>query len=245
MLAYNDVLNELQDYILDDENIKQSIATKMLYVKNEKPNIIIKQQVKKPELFIPNQQDTLFWCFYIIQNGDIKYETMNNKNSLVAKQHKIEFVSNIRKNKDIIKMYKFDSLTNIESNLANDDNLNPKTFLALCAIENINIIYISKKTYFELLMNDSNVTYIIHELQSQSKYYKKYGFELATDESLNNIKASLYKIDAINKPIKSESSYKVQDIINFATKLAIEVTNKDNGKHKSKKDLYELIIQYF
>jgi hypothetical protein len=245
MVSYNDVLNELQDYILDDENIKKSISTKMLYIKNEKPNIIIKQQVKKPELFIPNQQDTLFWCFYIIQNGDIKYETMNNKNSLVARQHKIEFVSNIRKKKDIIKMYKFDTLTNIESNLANDDNLNPKTFLALCAIENINIIYISKKTYFELLMNDSNVTYIIHELQSQSKYYNKYGFELATDESLNNIKASLYKIDAINKPIKSESSYKVQDIINICNRLAIDIINKDTGKNKSKKDLYESIIQYF
>ena len=245
MLAYNDVLNELQDYILDDENIKKSIATKMLYIKNEKPNIIIKQQIKKPELFIPNQQDTLFWCFYIIQNGDIKYETMNNKNSLIARQHKIEFVSNIRKNKDIIKMYKFDTLTNIESNLANDDNLNPKTFLALCAIENINIIYISKKTYFELLMNDSNITYIVYELQSQSKYYNKYGFELATEESLNNIKSSLYKIDAINKPIKAESSYKVQDIINICNRLAIDIINKDTGKNKSKKDLYESIIQYF
>ena len=246
MLSYNDVLIELQDYILDDENIKKSIATKMLYVKNEKPNnIIIKQQVKKPEVFIPNEQDTLFWCFYIIKNGDIKYETMNNKNSLVAKQLKIDLVSTIRKNKDIIKMHKFDTLSNIESNLANDNNLDPKTFLALCAIENINLIYISKKTYFELLMNDSNVTYIIHELQSQSKYYNKYGFELATEESLNTIKSTLYKIDAINKPIKAESSYKVQDLINICDRLAIDIINKDTGKNKSKKDLYESIIQYF
>jgi len=246
MLSYNDVLNELQDYILDDENIKKSIATKMLYVKNEKPNnIIIKQQVKKPEVFIPNEQDTLFWCFYIIKNGDIKYETMNNKNSLVAKQLKIDLVSTIRKNKDIIKMHKFDTLSNIESNLANDNNLDPKTFLALCAIENINLIYISTKTYFELLMNDSNVTYIIHELQSQSKYYNKYGFELATEESLNTIKSTLYKIDAINKPIKAESSYKVQDLINICDRLAIDIINKDTGKNKSKKDLYESIIQYF
>jgi hypothetical protein len=148
MLSYNDVFDELQNYILNDENINKSLKMKITNSnsKNEKPANIIKSTIKKSDLFIPNQQDSLFWCFYIMKNGEISYETLNNKNSLVAKQIKIDLVSTIRKNKDTLKIYKFDTKTNIENNLANDNNINSKTFLSLCAIENMNVIYISKKT---------------------------------------------------------------------------------------------------
>ena len=254
MLSYNNVFNELQDYILNDENMKRSLEMKIYntnannktynnnktYLQTEKL-----QTEKKNTLFIPNQQDSLFWCFYVMKQGDLKYETLPNKNSLVAKQIKIELVSTIRKNKDLIQTYKFDTKSNIESNLANDNNINSKTFLSLCAVENMNVIYISKKTYYELLMNDSNVIYIVHEIPAQSKYYNKYGFEMATEESLNTIRNSLYKIENICKPIKSASSYKVQELIEICTKLAIETINKETGKTKSKNDLYESIIQHF
>ena len=145
MLTYNDVLNELQDYILDDKRIHKSTEMKLTYIKQEtiKP---VKRDIQKHSLFTPSQQDGLFWCFYIIKNGDANYETLNNKTTLVAKQQKIEHVSLIRQNKDVVKLYKLDSITNIENNLANDINLNTKTFLTLCAIENINIIYVNNKT---------------------------------------------------------------------------------------------------
>ena len=245
---YNDVLDGLQDYILNEENIKKSLRMKISNVKtikNEKPHDIKNNFAKKPELFIPNQQDSLFWLYYIIKNGDACYETLNNKNSLIAKQMKIDLITKIRKNKDIVKMYKFDTISNIESNLANDNNLNKKTFITLCAIENINVLFICKKTYFELLMNDSKVIYVIHELPCKSNYYFKYGFEIASEETIDNVRTTLYKLDNIDKPIKAISAYKVEDLTIIANKLAIEVINKDTGKHKSKKDLYESIIQYF
>jgi hypothetical protein len=94
-------------------------------------------------------------------------------------------------------------------------------------------------------MNDSDVIYIVHELEDQSKYYKKYGFELATVDALNNIKNTLYKLDNIAKPIKAISSYKVQDLLDMCNKLAIESINKETGKNKSKNDMYEAIIKYF
>lgn len=246
MISYNDVFAELQDYMLNNENIQKSIKTKIQCVKNETPKVReTLAPTKKPALYIPNQQDTLFWCFYIIKHGDIKYETMNNKNSLVAKQIKIDFVTSIRKNKDIVKMHKFDTIANLESNLANDNNLNPKTFLTLCAIENINIIYVSKKTYYELFVNDSNIVYIVHELPCQSKYYNKYGFEIACSDSLNHIKTDYYQISNVDKPIKSASAYKVQDLVDICNKLGINTTNTDTGKTRTKNDLYELIVQYF
>jgi virulence-associated protein VapD len=94
-------------------------------------------------------------------------------------------------------------------------------------------------------MNDTNIIYIVHELPNKSKHYNNYGFEISTKEISENIKNILYKLDNIDKPIKSISAYKVEDLLNIANKLAIEVTNNLSGKHKSKKDLYELIVQYF
>ena len=183
---------------------------------------------------IQSHQDTLFWGFYIITNGELKYETIYNKNSVLAKQHKIELLLNIRKKKDIIKTYKFDTITNIESNLANDNNLNIKTFLTLCAVENINILYVTNHTYYELLMNDTPIIYIVRE-----NIPKKYGFELATSDIVTTIRNSLYKIESINKPIKAISYYKVNELVDICNKLAIDIC----GKH-TKNNLYEAIIQY-
>jgi hypothetical protein len=223
-------------------NDKPIIANDKPVIINDKPIIIGKKD--KNKLLIPNEQDSLFWCFFIINNGDIKYETIYNKTPILAKQLKIDLITKIRENKHIIKAYKFDTITNIENNLANENNMNAKTFLSLCAIENINVIYISKNTYFELLMNDTNIIYCVNEIQSKSKYYNKYGFEVVDNEYLNNIRGSLYKLVNIGKPIKPIISYKVQELIDISNKLNIEIINTENKK-KTKKELYESIVQYF
>lgn len=251
MNTYNEnmnIIDELQDFMFNEENIKSYIE-KRDECKLQKDNIVKKDKEKivkpVPTMYFPNQQDSLYWCYYIIANGDTKYEMLQNKNFLLAKQMKIELVDKIRKNKDIVKMYKFDTLTGIESNLANDNNINSKTFCSLCAIDNINIIYISKNTYFELFMNDTDDVYIVKEVPAQSKYTFKYGFELVHKEAANVITKNLYKIENINKPIKAESAYKVQDLIDICSKLGIEINNTETGKKKTKKELYESIIQYF
>jgi hypothetical protein len=243
-------IEEFEPYILNESNIENYLKYKIKSNhREEKNNNTQKNEeiktIKKPSIFIPREQDTLFWCYYIIKNGDIKYETLNNRNTLTTKQIKINYVSKIRENKQIVKTYKFDTITNIESNLANDNSINIKTIMTLCSIDNINLIFVSKKTYFEFLINDTPEIYIVREIELQSKYMKKYGFELATTETLDEIRDTLYKIDTLDKPIKALSSYKAQDLINIANKLAIQTINKDTGKHKTKNELYESLIQYF
>ena len=252
MISYNDVVRDLQDYILDTKRIDKLLQMKIVSHqdktdktdKTDKPRVVEKV-AHQPALFIPAQQDSLFWCFYILKNGDASYEMLNNKTPLMAKQQKIELVSVIRKNKDILKTYKFDTITNIESNLANDDKLNLKTFLALCSIENINVVYVSNKTYYESLMNDSDVIYIVRELQTSSKYHKKYGFEMSSNEILAGIRGSLYKLEVVDKPIRAASAYKLQDLIDICHKLELPTIHSETGKNKGKNDLYESIVQYF
>jgi len=192
----------------------------------------------------PPFEDSLFWCFFILSKGDFHYETMK-KSDLISKQLKIEYIQKIRENKKIIKLYKFDTLSNIENNLVNDKKINVKTFLSLCLIENINVFFVSKKTYIENFMNDTNIIYVIYETP-ENKYNNKYGYEIASDNIINNIRSTLYKIelDAVNKPIKSISSYKLSDLYSICNKLAINTINI-NGKKLTKNDLYQLIVEYF
>ena len=55
---------------------------------------------------------------------------------------------------------------------------------------------------------------------------------------MNLVRSSQYKIDNLSKPIKAMTAYKLEDLINIATKLKIEIPEK-----YKKKDIYELIVK--
>jgi hypothetical protein len=257
MTLYNDVLFDLQYYILNEDNIKNSLKMKIKPITTVKDKSLtnqISRKVKdKNSIFIPYEQDKLFWCFYILKNGHSNYETLYSKNDVIARQIKIEYIDIIRKNKQIVKTYKFDTISNIENNLANEKNLNVKTFLTLCAIENINVLFINKKTCYELFMNDTETVFIVSALNNNNNnnngdsksYLIRYGFETTSINNAKNVADTLYKIDNIEKPIKAISSYKVSDLIEICDKLAIDIKNSQNSKTKTKKELYDSIIQHF
>jgi hypothetical protein len=176
-----------------------------------------------------------------MKHGLLNYQMINSRNIVFEKTNKIEYIEKIRKEKHILKNYKFASISNIENNLVNDFKIDTFSFLTLCVIENINVIFIKRKTYYELQMNDSNTVYIIKQNENE-----KYGFEMIEKTNKNvydNYKNNYYQIDNIDKPIKSITYYKVSDLIDICIKLCIEQTNTETGKQKPKKELYESIIQ--
>ena len=209
------------------------------------PQSLSQQSNITENLLIPLEQDSLFWCYYIISFGSLNYEMLNYRNSLLAKQIKIELVNKLRSNKPILKIYKYDTLINIESNLVNDQIIDIKSVMSLFAIDNINVIYVKGKTYYELLFNEKTPVYIIREKEVGTKYVKKYGFEIGNNDSIDKIKTTLYKIDKLDKPIKSLTYYKVQDLIDICEKLSIETQQHGKNKTKTKNELYEAIVQYF
>lgn len=242
----NNFLLDCQSYILNENNMQTYLEHKLVLPNENMKKTETRTTPKTHSVYIPNGNDSLFWCYYIIKNGDIQYEMLQHRNALVSKQHKINLVSKIRENKQIVKTYKFDSISNIENNLANENSMNIKTFMTICAIDNINIIFVSKKFYFEMLTNDTDVIYIVRLIDSSKlKYTTQYGYEIANEELLTDIRCNFYKVESLDKPIKTLSSYKVTDLITIANKLAIELVNKETGKKKTKNELYESLIQYF
>jgi len=249
----NDLLFSINKKVINqffEQPIKEEILKEELHVKEKlvpfKEEIKIKTN-KNNHLFIPFEKDKLFWCFYIIKNGEVSYEMLYNKNFILEKKLKIDYVDKIRQNKQLIKKYKFATLTHIENMLANENKIDIYTFFSLCLIENINIVYIHKKTYYELIIdnesnesNESNNLYLIYNLDNC-----KFGFEIDSNNKYEMITKNNFKVDKIDKPIKCMTYYKVNDLLEICNKLNIEIINNLTNKNKSKKDLYESIIQYF
>ena len=271
-INYNIVVNKLQDYMLNENKIEISIKNKIInnrtdknkYNNDKKPNNKINNNEtklndesnkclqSKPEktesIFFPVEKDSLFWCFYIMKYGEASYEMIDFKNLIVEKKIKIEYVEKLRKEKQLLKTYKFATLTHIENQLANEQRIDINTFLTLCVLENLNVFYISKNTYYELLMNDTTVIHLIKKgFVNGNKYVANFGYKIDNKDSeeLTKYKNEFYKIDNIDKPIKSISAYKVQELIDFCVKLSIEYVNNETNKNKNKNELYESLIQYF
>jgi len=217
---------------------------------NQKPKMEVKLDPKR-EFVFPIQKDSLFWCFYIMKYGFEDYETLDNINIVVEKKLKIECIELLRKNKQLIKAKKIAPLTHIENCLANETKIDIKTFLALCVINNLNMMYIHKTTYFLLNLDeveDSDFNYESFHIIKRMDDPIKYGIYLNETDKVDKIKDYMsmhYNIENMSKPMKALSSYKVSELVDIAKKLGIETLNKTTNKQKNKNEIYELLIQYF
>lgn len=260
-----ELLQKLNKHMITSEFIDKIITSKVSYQINDKiPNLkrnknnlnmdkkIIEyndnytstSEVKNidtaNQIFYPKDKDPLFWGFYIIVNGISNYEMITHRNLIIEKRIKFEYIDKIRNNKELLKIYKFATLQHIENVLANEQKIDIKTFMTLCVIENLNIFYIKNKTFYQLLMNDTNKIYKIHHLDNN-----KFGIQFSSIEDCNIEKNTLFQIDNISKPINALSSYKVQDLIQICNKLGIEIIDKQTNKTYTKNKLYESILLYF
>ena len=177
---------------------------------------------------INNLEYSLFWCFYKIINGQFNY--ILNKGFKEEINTKINFIEQLRKKKIELKQNKI-KLCNIESEIVNNKDISIEILYALCILYNKNVIYCKNYTFFDMIQNDDDNIYLIIS--------KDNGYELKENiglDKLNYFKNNFYKIQNINKPIKSINNYSKEELIIFAKKLYIQLDNKMN-----KQNLYEKI----
>lgn len=245
---YNDVFNSLQHYMFNKENLTNMVTqleTNIDKCNNKYSNHLAinssidtnKQNKTSSAIFYPKDKDSLFWCLYIIVQGDIQYEYNKSNRFVLEKELKIKYITENRKHKSLIKTYKIASQIEIESNLGNDNIINMNTFIVLSIIEKINIIVVNKRTYYESLMNDTDELYIIRQ-----NSHGRYGFESASMKYKSEIETNYFQIGNINKPIKSISSYKLDDLTDISQKLKLNI-HHDTGKKKKKTELYDDIVK--
>jgi len=221
--------NRLDKYMLTTEKLNDIKAHKISFKTNDQQLRAVNKITHN--YFIPDHTDKLFWCFYIIHFGFDTYEMVGNTFFTVEKKFKIDTIELIRKNKSILKSLKLKKC-DVEDQLANCKIIDVTGFMALCAYYNINFMLIKNKTYFEYNCDEDAPIYIIHNIN------KKFSYQIDNSSKiLNDYRDKYYRLENIQKPIKSIGTYKVSELIDIAERLDIDTSN-----YKNKIELYNLIV---
>ena len=208
-------------------------------------------QVKstKLEYFTPSQSNSLFWCFYIIYNGFASYEYESNYFT-AEQQFKIQTIEKVKKGegKSSLKEHKI-SKTCFESGLIGSKNINAKTLYALCLCYNLNIFYVYKNTYYEMISNIQKPIHIVIYNAETNNYSICLPVDIKATETfskhseyIEKAKEKYWKLDNLEKPLRPITAYSVQDLNNICSKLEIAVICETTNKKKTKAELYSSIL---
>jgi hypothetical protein len=240
MKPTSNLFNQLNKYALDDNNLQQ-LLIHSYYPK--KTNIQNKIQPKKEDkskknedFFIPDEKDSIFWCWFIFKYGFSEYEILKKNTFTTEKEYKINFIEKVRKGKHILKKLKM-KLTDIEGNLSSEPNLSIKSLESMLIIEEYNFTYMNDKIFYENLIKPEHKNCIIKYFPNKDKC----GLFLDKDK-LFEYRNKLFVVDNISKPIKGISNYKAQELKDICKKLNIDIM-KTPTKTKTKKELYQLVIE--
>ena len=204
-----------------------------------KVELDIKSKVINP-FFYPEQKDQLFWCYYIIKNGFSAYEYPGNTSFINEKNEKFKCIELLREKKGLLKSNKIKNIKeDIEDELANKEKIGMKTFIALCVVSELNILFIHKRKCFEFI-NESlstNPIYVIHNITMPTI---KYCYEtVVSPEKISDYRTNYFKWESVDKPIRAISAYKSEELLELCKRLLLDTTSI---KKLTKKDLYDLLI---
>ena len=225
-------LDKLSNFVLTNQLVIQSEKE----MRKDTPMQILKPVKKATDnVFYPEYTDKLFWCFYIILHGMEAYSNIGNKVFSIEKDEKIKYVEKFRLCKDKFKAAKI-PLQTVEDELANNPWITTKTLHALCIYHNISIMLVWDRKFHNFFYGDK--VHIIHKIKD------RYCLDTESDLSskINKYSEEYLYIENLDKPIKSISSYKIDELVVLAKKLNIS-ENDTTGKKRTKKVLYEEIIK--
>lgn len=240
---YNQVFNELQDYMFTNEFIYKFSNKCHDEIKSKKSNRNVKPQHIKKNIsndhFSPHEKDKLFWCFYVLQSGMDNYELNKSASFKTEKEFKFKSAERVKDFKDTLKPLKM-RINELQDEFINQPCITIKGLVALCYIYNINVFYIKNKTYYEILTNSEGKINVIVENKVNDITHIFIPLNV-TDEMIKNYKNDYWKIDNMNSPVKAIGSYTLGELQDICKRLSFQI-EKDN-KRLTKKELYENILR--
>ena len=233
----NNTLNRLNNKYCNKEkynNLKE-------IPKKIKETINTENTKTQSTFFSVKGKDNLFWCYYVIKYGIIKYESLLNNTFVEEQREKIQLIEMIRNNKDLLKKHKWKKNA-LEGELVSKNGISVKTFLCICAINNLNISIVSD--FYIFIQN------IEHSSENNIIFYNNGSYKLSILDRverknlLERYKKDYWIIDNIDKPLLALSSYKLAELQDIANKLQIPICD-NNEKRFRKEELYKMIKSKF
>ena len=237
-------INQLQDFVLNERNIENilknthiiPISTKKILKEHQSKSIKISDEL----FLLPRFTDTLFWCYFIINNGLAAYEITHGNGFKDSMQEKIQLVEQVRENKELLKQNKW-KRRYIENELVNQKTISLSTFVCICAIKKYNIVYIDGRKLFTFIEN-VNATNLNIVKKTENGFSLFIGEDIEKQNKYQFYKDNYWHIEDLNKPLRGISSYKVKNLRDICNKLKIDIN--DSKTPKKKTILYQLIQEH-
>lgn len=203
---------------------------------------IEKKKEEESPFFIPQEKDKLFWCLYIFMHSEYDYKIAKNNSNIfsIEKKWKMDTLDKLKEKEviDYLKSIKTKS-AEIEDELMNKEKLSLKGLQIFCFIYKLSVIYVSGRTYCEFLYG--NVCNVIINTPN-----KEDGIHRKTDDSyIQTIRTTYWKIENVNKPLKSASAYTLTELQDICSKMGIALDNAETKKKKTMKVLYQELLSHF
>ena len=181
-------------------------------------------------------QDPLFWCLYVMMNSTFKYEQLANR--FTAEQDgKRDQIMMLRDKGKALKQttgIKFAAST-IEGDIMSQ-RISLHAFQVLVHLNSLNAVFVNpvNRVHAEFISDavSDKPVYIIERTNKQLT------MTLATETQLTAIRTTHYRIENLQKPIKSASSYTVAELTEMCHQLKIQLKPK-----MKKQELYESVAK--
>jgi len=207
----------------------------------EKMSTKKEKSIKRDDFFTVPYKNKLLWFIYIIEKGMAAYEQVTSNYYTIEQEEKFNYVDLLRNNKAIIKNNKKWKLKNLENDVTFSNCFSLSTLECLTCILNINLYYIEDCKIYTSLFPSAGKDLIIHKINNEYKLELFYNHDEMYKKTFE-YRNTLWNIENIEKPLLSVSSYKLQQLIDIANKLKINIM-KSPTKKKTKKELYNEIIK--
>ena len=185
-----------------------------------------------------NQIDSLFWCLYVMKHGMFKYDQLTN-HFTAHQDGKRDEVMRLREGAKALKQstgIKF-TASAIETDIMSI--MTVRAFQVLNHLNSLNAVFMNphNRVYAEFISDavSNKPVYLIKRIDNKTT---RLSMTQATDHELTSLRATHYRIENVQKPMKAVSAYTVAELTEMCHTLKIQLSPKIK-----KQELYDLIVK--
>jgi len=217
-----DALHKLREFMLYD-----TTATKSMPVQQPTQQKPPQNENEDNAFRPPVNQDPLFWCLYIMMHGAFKYEQIANR--FTAEQDgKRDQVLRLR---DQFKALKQTTGIKITASTIEGEIMSPRislhAFQVLVRLNSLNAIIVNpqNRVYAEFI-SDAVSDKPVYLIQRTNEKSRRVSMTQTTEVQLTSLRETHYRVENLQKPIKSVSAYTVADLTEMCHRLKIQLKPK-------------------
>jgi hypothetical protein len=195
------------------------------------------QKKQEPPSFRPGlNQDPLFWCFYVMKHGAFKYDQLANRFTAEQDSKRDE----IMRLRETGKQLKQSTGIKFTASGMEGDIMSPRislhAFQVLACLNSLNAVFVNPANHvYAEFIHDAVTSKPVFIVERNNKQLT---MKQATEEQLASLRATNYRVENPQKPIKSISAYTVADLTEMCHELKIQL-----GAKMKKQELYDAVAQ--